>query len=79
MSTNPYSKKWFHAAMDDFERLVKAGHIHVNNSGNMDREPKELARKGIYYQNGDVNNAFNAFLQGLAAGRQFWLLYDQDI
>lgn len=47
--------------MEMFERALKPGRT--------DKEPKSLWAKGHIYQDGQVNNLFLAFRQGVAYGR----------
>ncbi len=78
MSKSPYSKRWFHAAMDEFEKLVREGRILIP-SVDLEREDKEMARLQRYYCNGEVNLAFIGFLHGLSAGRVFWTYHDVEV
>lgn len=49
-------------------------HFEKNAPGRLDKEPKDLWRKGRFYQNGEVNDAFLAFQRGVAYGRAVYLI-----
>jgi hypothetical protein len=53
--------KEFYDLRNDFERIFKGER--------MDRENKEMYEKGAFYQNGQTNNLFKAFLSGYQLGR----------
>lgn len=46
--------------MESFEKIT---------SGRFDKEAKELWKRGIYYQSGEVNDSFKMYLNGYAAGK----------
>jgi hypothetical protein len=61
MSTRFTETKEFYDLRENFERFFKGER--------MDREAKELYEKGAFYQNGQTNNLFKAFLSGYQLGR----------
>jgi len=59
--------KEFYEIMQVFEsnakKLVSMGHMGLT------KEPKENWEKQIYYSDGNVNNAFKMFLNGVSLGK----------
>lgn len=53
--------KEFYDLRDSFERAFVGER--------MDREAKEMHEKGAFYQSGQTNNLFKAFLSGYQLGR----------
>jgi len=58
--------KEFYDLMDQFEKISKT---MVQVPSAFAKEPKELWRKKIYYQNGHTNNAFIIFMNGYSLGK----------
>lgn len=57
--------KEFHDLRYEFEKTFK--------SERLDREPKELNKRQIFYQDGHVNTLFNAYLEGYQLGRVIYM------
>jgi hypothetical protein len=55
--------KEFIELMSDFERLIKSGTIYLSST-RLDKEEKELWKRGYYYQNGELNSVFKGFILG---------------
>jgi hypothetical protein len=48
-------------------------HFEKDAPGRTNREPKENWSRHMFYENGEVNNAFLAFQRGVAYGRSVFL------
>lgn len=53
--------KEFYDLLSDFEKIYK----HMR----LDREKKEFYTRGAFYQSGETNTTFKAFLHGYQLGR----------
>ncbi len=62
--------KEFIDLMQSFERQIKS---YSNLSLRLDREPKELWDKSIYYQDGNVNEFFRIYMLGYMQGRSVYM------
>jgi len=61
MNQITYGTKEFHELISFFERTV-------GKTLRLDKESKELQKKGIYYQNGETNLTFKSMLFGCNYG-----------
>jgi len=61
--------KEFYEIMNVFEKNAKKL-VSLGSQG-LKKEPKELWPKQIYYCDGNANNAFKMFLNGVALGKTF--------
>ena len=59
--------KEFYEIMEAFEK--EAWHLVSMGSQGLKREAKELWPKQIYYVDGNANNAFRVFLNGVSFGK----------
>jgi len=55
----------FYELVKDFERIF--------STEKLDKEAKELYKKGHFYQSGETNKLFNAFLNGYQVGRSVYM------
>ena len=53
--------KEFYELVKDFEKIF--------SSERLDKEPKELHKSQVFYQDGNVNKMFIAFMHGYQVGR----------
>lgn len=54
--------KEFHELRYEFEKTFK-------KHARLDREPKELNKSQVFYQHGEINELFKAYLHGYQLGR----------
>jgi len=59
--------KEFYEIMEVFEKNAKKL-VNLGSTG-LQKEPKELWGKQIYYCDGNANNAFKMFLNGVSLGK----------
>jgi hypothetical protein len=62
--------KEFIDIMNEFEKIAKKL-VSIGSQG-LSREPKELWDKQHYYCDGNANNAFKMFLNGVMFGRCYF-------
>ena len=61
-----FGSKEYYEIIKDFENFMKK---ISSIRGSFEKESKELQMKGVYYCNGEINNAFKIYQAGYANGR----------
>lgn len=64
----------FYEMRAGFEKLAKSSNSNLPK-GRFDREDKTLGKQGAWYQDGQINNAFIAFMHGY----QFHRVHSQGV
>jgi hypothetical protein len=65
MPTKFTDTKEFYELVKDFERIF--------STERLDREAKEMNSKGAFYQSGETNKLFKAFMNGYQVGRAVYM------